>query len=103
MIDYNECYYSPGTDKHSCCTHPHYCIFNPKRIQLEKSIHSLEQELHYRNKSLEFTKKEGTPNTLDYRTNKSRIKILNNELKNLREFRKKIIKMEVKEYGFIQL
>ena len=103
MINYNECYYSPGPDKHSCCTHPNYCIFNPKRIQLEKSIHSLEQELHYRNKSLEFTKKEGTSNTIDYETNKNRIKILNEELTRLREFKNKIIKKEVKAYGFIQL
>ena len=101
MIDYNECYYSPGTDKHSCCTHPNYCIFNPKRIQLEKNIHSLEQELHYRNKSLHFLKKEGTHNTLDYETNTSRIKILNNDLKELRKFRDNIIKKEVKAYGFI--
>lgn len=100
MIDYNECNYSTG-EKHSCCTHPNYCIFNSKRIQLEKSIHALEQELHYRNKSLEFIKKEGTSNTIDYETNKSRIKILNEELKRLREFRNKIIEKEVKAYGFI--
>lgn len=103
MIDYNECYYSPGTDKHSCCTHPNYCIFNPKVIQLENSIISLEKELHYRNKSLEFIKKEGTPNTLDYKTNKSRIKTLNEDLNKLRKFKENIIKKEVKEYGFIQL
>lgn len=99
MINYNECYYSPG-EKHSCCKHPNYCIFNPKRIQLEKSIHALEKELHYRNKSLNFTKKEGTPNTIDYETNKSRIKILNEELTRLRQFKNKIIETEVKEYGF---
>ena len=103
MIDYNECYYSPGTDKHSCCTHPNYCIFNPKRIQLEKSIHALEIELHYRNKCLEFIKKEGTHNCADYEQTKSRIKNLNNDLKRLREFKQKITKKEVKDYGFIQL
>ena len=100
MIDYNECNYSPG-NKHSCCTHPTYCIFNPRRIQLEKSIHSLEKELHYRNKCLEFIKKEGTNNTIDYETNKNRIKILNEELTRLREFKNNIIKREVKEYGFV--
>ena len=103
MINYNECFYSPGPDQHSCCTHPNYCIFNPKRIQLEKSIRALEKELHHRNKSLEFIKKEGTYNTIDYEENTSRIKILNKDLNRLREFRKKIIKKEVKAYGFIQL
>ena len=102
MIDYNECNYSTG-NKHSCCKHPNYCIFNNKRIQLEKSIHSLEKELHNRNKSLDFIKKEGTNNTLDYETNKKRIKILNEELNNLRKFKDKIIENEVKKYGFIQL
>ena len=100
MIDYNECNYSTG-NKHSCCKHPTYCIFNPRRIQLEKSIHQLEKELHYRNKCLLFSKKEGTNNTIDYETNKSRIKILNEELTKLREFKNKIIEKEVKEYGFI--
>ena len=41
----NDCYYSPGNDKHECCTHPHYCIFNEKRTQLEKDIHELETKL----------------------------------------------------------
>lgn len=103
MIDYNECNYSPGDDKHSCCTHPHYCIFNPKVIQLENSIHSMQIELHYRNKCLQFIKKEGTPNCADYEQTKKRIKILNNDLNRLREFKNKIIKNGGKTYGFIQL
>ena len=103
MIDYNYCNYSPGPDKHSCCKHPTYCIFNPKRIQLEKSIQSLKKELDYRNKCLQFIKKEGTFNCADYEQTKKRIRILNNDLKKLREFKNKIIEKEVKEYGFIQL
>ena len=100
MIDYNKCSYSPGEDKHSCCTHPHYCIFNPKRIQLEKSIHALELELHYRINSLNFIKKEGTSNSADYEKTKSRIRILNDDLKRLRKFKNKIIENEVKNYGY---
>ena len=41
----NTCYYSPGTDKHTCCTHQHYCIFNPNRTELERQITSLENEI----------------------------------------------------------
>ena len=103
MIDYNECNYSPGDDKHSCCTHPNYCIFNPKRIQLEKSIHSIKKELDYRNGCLYFIKSEGSFNSADYEQTKKRIKILNNDLNRLRKFKDKIIEKEVKEYGFVQL
>ena len=103
MINYNECNYSPGQDKHSCCTHPHYCIFNPKTIQLEKSIHALEIELHYRIECLNFIKKEGTSNCADYEQTKSRIKILNNDLNRLRKFRSRIIEKGGRAYGFIQL
>jgi hypothetical protein len=45
MEDLNTCYYSPGTDKHSCCTHTHYCIFNNNRTELETQITSIENTL----------------------------------------------------------
>ena len=61
----------------------------------------MQMELHYRNKCLLFIKTEGTSNCADYETTKKRIKILNNDLKRLKEFKNKIIKKEVKEYGFI--
>ena len=102
MQNVNTCYYSPGTDKHSCCTHPHYCIFNKNRINLETNITQLENELHQRIHDLKFIKNEGTNNSADYEATKERIKILNTDLEHLRNHRNKII--ENKEsigYGFI--
>lgn len=97
----NTCYYSPGTDKHSCCTHPHYCIFNPNRIRLETDITKLENELHQRIYDLKFIKNEGTNNCADYEATKNRIKVLNEDLNNLRTFRNKIIEnKESKGYGY---
>ena len=45
MEKLNTCYYSPGTDKHTSCTHTHYCIFNKNRTQLETQITTLENEI----------------------------------------------------------
>ena len=102
MNDLNTCYWSPGTDKHSCCTHQHYCIFNNNRIKLETDILKLENELHQRIYDLKFIKNEGTNNCVDYEATKNRITLLNNDLENLRKFRNEIIKnKEVRGYGFI--
>lgn len=101
MQNINACYYSPGTDKHSCCTHPHYCIFNTNRINLESDITKLENELHQRIIDLKFIKNEGTDNCADYEATKLRITILNMDLEHLRKFRNKIIEnKEVKGYEY---
>ena len=101
MRDLNTCFYSPGTDQHSCCTHPHYCIFNENRINLEKDITKLENELHQRITDLKFIKNEGTNNCADYEATKNRITVLNTDLEHLRNFRNKIIEnKEVKGYGY---
>jgi len=102
MSKINTCYWSPGDDKHATCTHPHYCIFNPNRIQLETDITKLENELHQRIYDLKFIKNEGTPNSADYEATTERIKILNQDLEHLRKFRNKIIEnKEAKGYGFV--
>ena len=102
MNDLNTCYWSPGTDKHSCCTHQHYCIFNNNRIKLETDILKLENELHQRIYDLKFIKNEGTNNCADYEATKNRITLLNNDLENLRKFRNKIIENKgVRGYGFV--
>ena len=102
MNDLNTCYYSPGDDKHECCKHPHYCIFNSNRIRLETDITKLENELHQRIYDLKFIKNEGTSNSADYEATKNRIKILNTDLEYLRKFRNEIIEnKEVKGYGFV--
>ena len=101
MQKINTCYYSPGDDKHSCCTHPHYCIFNTNRINLEKDITKLENELHQRIIDLKFIKNEGTDNCADYEATTERIRILNTDLEHLRKFRNKIIEnKEAKGYGY---
>jgi len=98
----NTCYYSPGNDKHSCCTHPRYCIFNPNRIRLDNNIHELETELQQRINDLNFIKNEGTRNSTDYNTTRNRIKYLNKDLKKLKDFRINIIKKEMKAYGYLE-
>jgi hypothetical protein len=45
MKDLNTCFYSPGTDKHECCTHTQYCIFNQNRTELETQITQLENQI----------------------------------------------------------
>jgi len=101
MKDLNTCYYSPGTDKHECCTHQHYCIFNNNRIQLDHDITRLETELHQRIIDLKFIKNEGTNNCADYEATKERITLLNRDLENLRKSRRNIIEnTEVRGYGY---
>ena len=103
MSKINTCYYSPGEDKHSCCTHQHYCIFNQNRIRLETDITKLENELHQKIYDLKFIKNEGTNNSADYEATKNRIRILNEDLEHLRKFRNKIIEnKEAEGYGFEQ-
>ena len=102
MSKINTCFYSSGDDKHECCTHPHYCIFNQNRINLETDITKLENELHQRIYDLKFIKNEGTNNSADYEVTKERIRILNTDLEHLRKHRNKIIEnKEVKGYGFV--
>lgn len=104
MNDLNTCYYSPGTDKHSCCSHNHYCIFNKNRIRLDTTIHQLEKELYKKINDLKFIKNEGTSNCADYEATRERITILNTDLEKLRKSKKRIIEnTEVQGYGFIQL
>lgn len=98
---HNTCQYSPGQDKHILCSHQHYCIFNKNRIRLDTDINKLESELHEKITNLKFIKNEGTVNCADYEATKNRIRILNMDLENLRNFRNKIIEnKEVKGYGF---
>ena len=45
MKNLNTCYYSPGTNQHSQCTHTHYCIFNKNRTELETQMTTLEKHI----------------------------------------------------------
>lgn len=100
IIDYNTCYYSQGQDKHSCCTHQHYCIFNKHRITLEKQINNLSNELHSHTRALNALKTGRTYTNEDYKKTKEAITLLNEDLENLRKFEKKIKNKEVKGYGY---
>lgn len=99
IIDYNTCYYSPGNDKHSCCTHQHYCIFNKNRIMLETEINNLSKELHSHIQSLNALKNGKHYTNANYRETKEAIKLLNEDLNRLRKFEKRIKNKEVKNYG----
>lgn len=99
VIDYNTCYYSPGHDKHSGCTHQHYCIFNLNRIELEKQINDLSNDLHSHIQALHALKTGRNYTNANYRETKEAIKLLNEDLGNLRDFEKKIKNKGVKGYG----
>ena len=99
IIDYNTCYYSPGTKQHATCTHPHYCIFNKHRVSLEKQIHQLSQELQKHIQNLKSIKHGRNYTQANYNETKEAITILNNDLMRLRTFEKNIKKYGGKGYG----
>lgn len=99
-INYNTCYYSPGT-RHSCCTHSYYCIFNNNRINLENQINTLSNELHMHINNLNALKNGKTYTNANYGETKESIKLLNDDLNRLREFEKRIKNKEVKGYGYM--
>lgn len=88
--DYNQCYYSP-TEKHDLCTHQDYCIFDENRVLLEERIKHLSDELAQAINDYNFIREEGTPNCADYEATKMKIKILNEDLKRLEEFKERRI------------
>lgn len=97
----NDCYYSPGEDKHTCCSHQHYCIFNKNRDVIERKITKLENSL---DKLLTLK----NSNILsyycvdEYNSIINRIRLVRKDLHNLTQFKQKIINKEVTGYGFME-
>ena len=104
----NICYYSKGT-KHELCPHQNWCIFNPERIKLEETINKL-------TKLLETAEKQYNQQLINGEelifTEEDLIAI-KNDLKNLKEYEKKVKKwlcyegdliyMESSDYGYFLL
>lgn len=95
----NTCYYSEG-DKHECCTHQHYCIFNNKRVILEKQITKLLNKREHLKQQLENLLTEENYTSANYNTTKKDLKIIENDLRQLRLFQKRILNKEIGGYGF---
>ena len=100
MNGINTCYYSEGS-KHQCCTHPHYCIFNKNRENLEKQIGNLLTKLNHLEQQLSNIRSGEYYTTSKYNETKKQIKIIRTDLKNLRIFENKILKKEIDGYGFV--
>lgn len=99
MSGSNTCFYSEGS-KHDCCTHQHYCIFNDKRIALEKQIKNLLDKRLLHRQQLENLQTGECYTEADYETTKKELKIIENDLRQLRLFEHKILNKEIKGYGF---
>lgn len=99
MSGSNTCYYSPG-EKHECCTHQHYCIFNNKRIALEKQITKLLNKRECLKNQLRNLLTNEYYTSANYNTTKKELKIIENDLRQLRLFQKRIFDKEIDGYGF---
>ncbi len=108
----NICRYDDGCE-HELCKHPHYCIFNKNRVDLETDITNLENEISnlkkmdnlllnseviYHDEFKDFI------NNGDFTGLKNKIKDLINiktgELNDLVRFKNRVLDGNVKGYGF---
>lgn len=97
----NTCYYSDGS-KHKCCTHSHYCIFNPKRIELQDKITKLEKKLeHWRLQLSNFLTGEFYTSE-SYATIKQNVKLTESDLRQMRLFEMKVLNGDIDGYGFLE-
>ena len=97
----NTCYYSKG-DKHSTCTHPHYCIFNKHVIQLEKQLTNLNNNLEKYNNILKNLKKNDIFTNETEESCKKKIKNIENDLIKLNKFKENILGKKEGLYGYQQ-
>lgn len=97
----NTCYYSEG-GKHDCCNHSHYCIFNPKRAELESKITKLEKKLAHWRLQLSNIISGDCYTSESYATIKKNVKLLENDLRELRLFEFKVINGDIDGYGFLE-
>lgn len=94
----NKCYYSKG-GKHSCCTHPHYCIFNKKRGLLEKKLTELINEYKkWENLRIGYVLGHYVP--FEYDEIVRKLNIIEKDIKQLNTFKKKVLDKRIDGYGY---
>lgn len=87
MTTENICYYSKGT-KHELCPHQNWCIFNLKRIKLEETIIKISKLL----KKAEKQYNQQLINGDELIFTEEDLESIKNDLKNLKEYEKKVKK-----------
>lgn len=97
----NTCYYSAG-NKHDCCTHQHYCIFNPKRTELSERITKVQSQLEFWKNVLSNLLVGDCYVDKGYKEVKKKIDVLELDLKQLRLFELKVINGDIDGYGFLE-
>lgn len=86
----NTCTYSCGSlNPHQTCNHKKYCIFDSKRIMLEKELVYVKNKIDETLHDYKFIQMEGTINGKDY-------KEVKRKLKDLQEDYDKLVKYEQK-------
>ena len=94
----NKCYWSAGSE-HSCCTHPHYCIFNNNRWDLDKQLTKLWKRYNSLLK-LKNSYNLGYFTDSDYSSIISKLTVVKNDIGRLTEFKKNVLAGEVNGYGY---
>ena len=102
MSDENTCYYSPGDDKHECCTHQHYCIFNQNRVKLEKKITSNWREYYKLKRTYGSYLKGYYTGDVDYNFLLKKLKMVKSNISRLVAIKEKIIRGDIDGYGFVE-
>lgn len=97
----NNCTYSEG-GKHSQCEHPHYCIFNENRENLEQKIVESLKKYHELKKAYNSYLNNDVNDVSDYDYHLKKMKLVKNKLIRLMEFKEKIINDGVKGYGYME-
>ena len=93
----NKCYYSEGS-KHSCCTHPHYCIFNKKRWILEKKLTELFKE-YKKWDTLRIGYVLGNYVPMEYDEIIRKMNVIEEDIKQLNRFKQKVLAERIDGYG----
>jgi len=98
----NTCNYSDG-NKHECCTHPTYCIFNENRDRLERQITKLQRE-YYDLKRLHDNYFKGCYcGDLDFNFLLRKLDLVKHNISRMVKFRKMILDGDVNGYGFMDV
>ena len=97
----NNCTYSEG-GKHSQCEHPHYCIFNENRENLERKITESVRKYHELKKSYNSYLNGDVNDVFDYDFHLKKMKLTRDKLIRLMEFKEKVISKGVKGYGYME-